>query len=197
MKHLIILILAVLPYNSWERSSYDKLELNDFRRYSLFLEEVNTDNIDYGRVNAVVFYLTNEQRVSQGLTELKYHPSLEIAAWHHSRAMAEKSFFDHVNKKDKSRREPGDRGKLAGISNPYLAENIAMHFGKPFDNYLQLGELFVEQWMNSPGHRKNILSENALQMGCGVYYDQGEWLGTQNFQWYEPVKAGPKKDGLP
>jgi uncharacterized protein YkwD len=132
---------------------------------------------------------------------------------------------------DNSRRDPSARGKLAGISNPSLAENIAEGFGLNYrpgapiypkniekgefsyssngpllenHTYISLAESLLVQWMNSPGHRSNILSKSALQMGCGVYfyrdrsfYNIFKCRATQNFQWFNRTLPGNRTDNLP
>ena len=67
--------------------------------------------------------------------------------------------------------------------------------GKAIQNhtYISLAKYVVDLWMNSEGHRKNILNPNALQLGCGnfFYREKGvnipKFMSTQNFQLYEEV----------
>ena len=51
--------------------------------------------------------------------------------------------------------------------------------------------------MESPGHKANILSEKALQMGCGVYLDGKKAYATQVFQWFTEIQYQDAKDKLP
>lgn len=51
--------------------------------------------------------------------------------------------------------------------------------------------------MNSSGHKANILSEKALQMGCGVYLAGDKAYATQVFQWFSEIDLGKAKDELP
>jgi uncharacterized protein YkwD len=171
--------------------------------------------------------VTNEERLKRQLPALAHHPALELAAQLHSRAMVEGRFFSHQNGRDAARRQPADRAKLAGIANPRIAENIATSFAMRYQagrsvyprggrgrfsytpdgelieahSYLSLAEAVVTQWMQSPGHRANILSEKGLQLGCGVWFLwEGSWpkfIATQKFQWFEPVKDGPAGDRWP
>ncbi len=183
--------------------------------------------IDYPRLDAAIFYVTNEIRIKNNLKPLTYSPELEISAWNHARSMVKGNFFSHYNKAEKKRYSPDQRGALAGISNPHLAENIADTFGirydpgarvyildkekgifsyeadgKPIPNhtYLSFAESVLEIWMNSPGHRANILSKDALQMGCGAYYYEDDnfyhiarFKAVQNFQWYEKIIPSHEK----
>jgi uncharacterized protein YkwD len=198
---------------------YYSYTLNDFRKAKPFLEEINTSGPDLSRLNAVIFYITNEERSKKKLKILAYEGKLEESAALHSKSMVDQHFFDHTNKKSKKLRTPNDRAKYVGIKNPFLAENIMETFvlrytpGKPVypgekgvfsykaggepigpHTYLSLGEALVEGWMNSPGHRKNILSPDAVQLGCGtaVYYKKDfnnmpTVMATQNFQLYVTV----------
>ena len=82
--------------------------------------------------------------------------------------MIDRNFFDHYNPDSAS---PFDRMKAAGIRYTMAAENIAAGYPSP--------ESVVEGWMNSPGHRANILSGNkylgvglALGGGYGYYWTQ-------------------------
>lgn len=132
-------------------------------------------------------------------------------AWNHSISMAKNDFFDHFNKKEKKRRSPENRAKLAGIVNPKLGENISAIGGRSFGSYLALADHLVQGWIDSPSHRKTLYSKNALQLGCGVYYfnglwqknravykqGNGFWLATQNFQLFTKVKSTTSKDKGP
>jgi uncharacterized protein YkwD len=139
--------------------------------------------------------------------------------------MVKQGFFDHTNPKSKQFKTPDDRARFVGIVNPFIAENIIQSFIlnykagdylytpakgvfirqsetipiKPH-TYLSLAESLLKDWMNSPGHRSNILSKSALQFGCGTavfikkdFNDMPSILATQNFQFFELVKTEKKK----
>ena len=183
----------------WSSEDYSKWTHDTFRKYPHFHDTFSTDDPDYLLLNAAVFYLTNEQRVKYGIYPLPYHESLEIAAYNHSLKMATGNFFSHSNNLDNSRRSTSDRGKLAGISNPHLAENIAYNYVNSNDSYLEVAAKLIDQWMNSSGHRSNILSTKGKQMGAGTFYQDGRIYGTQNFQWFENIRLNSygSEDQLP
>lgn len=195
----------------WDDKYYTSLTDDTFRDFKLFKQPINLKKIDYKTLNAAVFFVSNEARLEQGLQPLAYNPNLEIMAWNHSRSMGEKDFFDHVNVKDKKRKEPKDRARLAGISNPVIAENISSAGGYRFSSYLELADHIIDGWIDSPPHRKTLYGKDALQLGCGVYYytglwqknralykqGSGFWLATQNFQLYETIKSTEAKDKGP
>jgi uncharacterized protein YkwD len=167
-----------------------------------------------------LFYLTNEIRQKKGLSVLEYNPLLEESATIHSESMVKHHYFSHENHKSRSLRTPDDRAKSVGITNPHMAENIIEGFVleykagisvypggpgifrlKPEDDpieahtYLSLGEVLLDDWMNSPNHRHNILVPQALELGCGTaFYSNKDFnymptvIATQNFQLYEPSK---------
>lgn len=185
----------------WTTADYEKWNHSTFRQDSRFSQSINLSSIDYPLLDAAIFYLTNEQRAQNSLAPLRYHPRVEIAAFNHSYKMATLDFFSHSNYIDSTRQSTSDRGKLAGISNPSFAENIAYNYSSNMGDvsYLSVAEKLIDQWMNSPGHKANILSTTGRQMGCGAYYLEGRFYGTQCFQWFNDVveTAEPPKDKAP
>ncbi len=193
----LVYILLFVPQlftgqNTSQSHDYYSLTLDNFRDEPDFLETIDPEKIDLKRVNALAFFLTNEQRAKKRLPLLEYHPLLEEAAEIHSKEMVRLDFFDHINKKNKALREPPDRARAVGVANPYMAENIIESFvldykantkvftgspgvfmlkqgGEPIPprTYLALGESMIGDWMNSPMHRENILHKKAEQLGCG------------------------------
>lgn len=147
-------------------------------------------NVDHEVLSAVVLRETNKQRVANKLAKLLHLPKLDDAAKLHAVAMNRDKFFAHENPNDASLREPIDRVKRVGLDPKLVAENLATQFGiryesgKPafvLDNgmvsdqpngrpipphtYASFGKVLVEQWMNSPPHRHDILLPDAKYMG--------------------------------
>ena len=104
-----------------------------------------------------VIDLVNEERANVGLPELKEDKRLDAVAQGHSEDMAENDFFDHTNLQGKS---PFDRLSDNNIRFMAAGENIAWGHTSP--------EEVVEGWMESTGHRENILSENFGKIGVGI-----------------------------
>lgn len=139
-------------------------------------------------LHAALFHLTNLERKKKKLPYLEYHPKLEAAAVLHSNQMIELNFFSHVNTKNKGLKNPEDRGKRVGIQNPFLAENIAETYANNSLTVLDLAQEVITMWMNSAGHKANILSRDGVELGCGCAAEQnGKLLCTQNFQWYQKI----------
>lgn len=71
--------------------------------------------------------------------------------------MIKRGFFDHVNPDGLG---PDGRADAAGISYYMISENISAGDAAP--------EVIMDGWMNSPGHRFNILDPEATRLGVGV-----------------------------
>jgi uncharacterized YkwD family protein len=112
--------------------------------------------------------LTNQERAKNGLPALKVDLTLSKMAREKSRDMSANGYFSHTSPTYGS---PFDMMKKYGISYRYAGENIAMGQRTP--------EEVVKAWMNSEGHRKNILSANFNYIGVG-YVSQGNYW-TQEF----------------
>ena len=217
-----ILLIAVLSSNiGYGQEDLYQYTNDNFRSAKVFNDTVDLSNPDPKILNAAIFYLTNETRLKNDKTELKYNPLLEKSATLHSDNMVKYNFFDHFNPRSKKLHDPNDRARFVGIYNPYLAENIAKGFvldyisdspvypagrgiflktpnGKPIRTrtYLEVAETLMDAWMHSPHHRANILSRNAVQLGCGTtiyilndFNDMPAVMATQNFQLYEPIRS--------
>lgn len=112
--------------------------------------------------------LTNQERAKNGLAALKVDLTLSKMAHEKSRDMSANGYFSHTSPTYGS---PFDMMKQYGITYSYAGENIAMGQRTP--------EEVVNAWMNSEGHRKNILSPNFTHIGVG-YVSQGNYW-TQEF----------------
>jgi uncharacterized protein YkwD len=118
---------------------------------------------------AEVLSLVNDQRAKAGCAPLKDDPRLDALAGSFSDEMAARGFFDHT---DPDGRTPWDRAKAAGITD-LGGENIARGQADP--------QAVMDAWMNSPGHRANILDCDFKTLGVGVHYGPGGPWWTQDF----------------
>ncbi|MFF7731612.1 CAP domain-containing protein [Streptomyces sp. NPDC007984] len=109
-----------------------------------------------GTVAAVV-ELTNRERTRHGLTPLSADPSLTSAAQAHSADMVARAFYAHTAPDGG---QPWDRAAAAGSTRRSIGENIACGQRSPAG--------VVEGWMNSPGHRANILKPGFTHIGVGL-----------------------------
>ncbi len=100
--------------------------------------------------------LVNEQRSAAGCSDLRNDGAIARASRGHSADMAENGYFDHTSQDGRS---PFDRMRAAGYADG-SGENIAA--GQPD------AAAVVASWMDSPGHRANILSCENKASGVGV-----------------------------
>jgi uncharacterized protein YkwD len=113
-----------------------------------------------------VLQLTNQERAKAGLPALKANTELNYAADKYAELMAQRNYFSHTGP-DGSK--PWDRAKVVGFEAQTMGENIAAGQKTPQE--------VVQAWMNSPGHRANILNPRYTQLGTG--FDKNFWV--QNF----------------
>ncbi len=129
----------------------------------------NTSNKYDSSFASQVLKLVNAERVKGGLQELTMSPALTAPA--NKRAQEIKTQFSHT-------RPNGTQWSTVldeyGVSVRTAGENLAYGYNTP--------EAVVEGWMNSPGHRANIMNGNFNQIGIGVYTDSnGTVYCTQLF----------------
>ncbi|MGW0659048.1 CAP domain-containing protein [Streptodolium elevatio] len=117
-----------------------------------------------------VVRLANVERAKNGCGPLSEDPELKAAALGHSQDMAARDYFSHTGQDGRS---AGDRITAAGYSWSTWGENIARGQQTP--------ESVMEAWMNSPGHRANILNCSFKDLGVGVHIASGGPWWTQNF----------------
>ncbi|WP_255170474.1 CAP domain-containing protein [Natrononativus amylolyticus] len=119
----------------------------------------------------------NEVRADHGLEALAFDDDLADVARAHSEDMADRDYFSHTTPEGET---VGDRYAAAGISCQAWGENI-LYNGHGEESPAVIAERSVAQWMDSDGHRENILSERWDSEGIGVAIDDGELYATQNF----------------
>ena len=110
--------------------------------------------------------LINERRAANGLEPLTISSDLSVKARIKSQDMKENRYFDHNSPTYGS---PFELMKSLGITYRTAGENIAMGY--------RTAEAVVNAWMNSPGHRANILSASYDSFGIG--HVDGYWT-----QWF-------------
>jgi len=115
-----------------------------------------------------VVELTNQERAKNGLKPLALDTALSKVAREKSRDMQNKGYFSHTSPTYGS---PFDMMKKFGITYRSAGENIAM--GQPTP------EAVVKAWMNSAGHRANILNSSYTHIGVGHIASGNYW--TQMF----------------
>jgi uncharacterized protein YkwD len=118
-----------------------------------------------------VIALTNEHRTANGCGGLAENSALRTAARGHSSDMAA---HDQMTHQGTNGSDPGDRITQSGYPATKWAENVA--FGQPSPKEV------VDAWMQSPGHRANILDCGLSEIGVGhVVNPEGVPYWTQDF----------------
>jgi uncharacterized protein YkwD len=114
--------------------------------------------------------LTNQARAQQGLPSLSCDAQMIAAARNHSQDMCNQGYFSHTGR-DGS--QPWDRMRREGVQFRTAGENIAL--GQRDANQVH------NSWMNSAGHRRNILGNAWGRIGVGYVACNGRPLWTQVF----------------
>ncbi len=112
-----------------------------------------------------VLTLTNQERTSRGLNALQHDSEAELAAKVHCEDMLGRNFFDHFTPEGWS---PNDRLVMTGGSG-FVASGENVAFGQPNPAAV------VKAWMDSPGHRANILYPDFTHLGVGVAEATPHW----------------------
>ena len=119
---------------------------------------IETDNeSDFDDWGYEVLNLVNEERAKYNVAPLKWDDSLAALAESHCEDMIDRNFFAHNTPDGQT---PFDRMKAAGISYSSAGENIAAGQSSPKN--------VMDSWMNSPGHRNNILNPDFEYIGVGL-----------------------------
>jgi len=130
-------------------------------------------NYTEAEVEELIIVLVNDERQQFSLSTLSEDPLLTGLAWEHSISMVENNFFGHE-------RYPGERplsyGQPCGT---VRGENLAkiptrQYIPGPYLSLQEVCELAVSGWMDSPGHRANILESRYTETGVGVSFSD-EW----------------------
>ncbi|OPF78890.1 stress protein [Streptomyces antioxidans] len=117
------------------------------------------------RLASEVIALTNTHRAAARLAPLAPDPRLTAAAQAHSDDMVARDFYSHTGPEG---HQPWDRARAAGATHRGIGENIACGQRSP--------EEVVRGWMDSPGHRANILKPDFTHIGVG--HATGSRAGT-------------------
>lgn len=122
-----------------------------------------------------VTILTSKERTSRGLKALTVNDRLQAMAEAKAKDILAQQYFDHVSPDGRSM---VNLAKDAGYSYTLIGENLALgNFGN--------SAALVRGWMNSPGHRANILQTKFAEIGIatvtGTYKGRVVWVGVQEF----------------
>lgn len=140
--------------------------------YSLTMEAPVATSAASTAFTSEVLRLTNLFRQQNGLQPLTLNSQLTAAAQTHSQNMGNLDFFSHTGADGSS---SGQRVSASGYRWSAVGENIAAGYATP--------DAVVNGWINSPGHRANILNANYRDIGIGYFYLAND-TGRVNWQTY-------------
>lgn len=146
--------------------------LSDYDNY-VFRLGISVNDTSMAGESMVVFHLTNAFRHYHGLKILEWSDAAAKAAELHSQDMADQDYFDHTSADG---RTPWQRMTEQNISYGSAAENIDGGYGS--------GILAYNGWVNSSGHRRNMLSVSMRYLGVGFGYNSRssyKFYATQDF----------------
>ena len=128
------------------------------------------------QVESLIYQKVNEERAKAGLEALSYNTTMEKYARIKSQDMGDNNYFSH---EDLRGNLITTQMKNDGVTYRAWGENIAYIGG--VSDPSALAEKFMTNWMNSSGHRANILSSNFSSIGVGVYKIGNKVYATQEF----------------
>jgi uncharacterized protein YkwD len=204
-------------------SDHYRMTFSDFLKSEAAQRPIDLQAVDHALIEAAILHETNRVRAEHQLPALAHDPKLAAAARMHGDDMVAGDFFAHENPDDAAKREPIDRVKRHAYDPRYVAENIATAFairyeagkayypvpggisysqrGKPIEphTHASFAKDLVQRWMDSPGHRANILAKEPTQLGAGIAVkpakDEEELTtlyAVQNFG--APMRPSPARD---
>lgn len=136
----------------------------------------NVDTNFMASVEKAIYNKVNEERAKVGAKELTYNDTMQKYARIKSKDMGDNNYFSHEDLKGNL---ITTQMKNDGVSYKAWGENIAYIGGNASAD--SLAEQFMNNWMNSSGHRANILSTNFSSIGIGVYKIGDKVYATQEF----------------
>ena len=147
----------------------------------------NASAVDEAETERLIHEAINDERTAEGVDPLERDDELRRVAREHSADMIDQGYVGHESPGGVT---PADRLADAGCSAG--GENVAQSwFGQPVDvdgerfvadDEQELADHLVERWMDSPGHRENVLRESFAESGVGVVITEDNRVyATQKF----------------
>lgn len=137
------------------------------------------ERVDAAAASGQVVQLTNGFRRANGLDAVTPNRALAESAQRFAEYMADTDRYGH----EADGRRPADRALAAGYEYCAVAENIAFQFSSAGFATEELARRVVEGWEQSPGHRRNMLLPNVVDIGVGVARSDRtrRWYAVQLF----------------
>ena len=170
------IILFIFVLGGWAFSQYFDDSLNS-KTYKVFssIKAIGTIKEELGIVSTDIIEETNKQRVLEGLPPLSTNDKLNQSSGIKVEDMILLQYFEHNSPNGDG---VSDLGTKVGYQYVVMGENLAL------GNFSNAKDI-VDAWMNSPGHRANILSSKYQEIGVSVKYAKYEgknvWFAVQHF----------------
>lgn len=142
--------------------------------------------LDLERVEELVVEKTNEARLEHDESTLEADSGLAAVARAHSVDMVERDYFNHTSPEGDG---PLDRVQDSDVDCTGVGENLgqaywerefAVNYGEEYvETNEELADALVKQWLNSPGHRDNLLHPDFTRIGVGLEVDGDLVVATQ------------------
>lgn len=158
-----------------EEEIYEKINSDTLPEPLIVSNTLLSDSQDVNLDSSKVIEETNKRREENNLPELKINEKLNLSAEKKLKDMFKNNYFEHVSPNGVS---ISDLGDSAGYEYIIIGENLAMG---NFKNE----EALLDAWINSPGHRANILNSKYTEIGVSVemgeYNGKQTWIAVQHF----------------
>lgn len=206
---MILTFPSVLWGQSWSEKDYDRYSIEQFFKLESIYQPIDFDQIDRPLLHAAIFYVTNEMRQKRRLPLFKHLPAAEKVARDHADDMVNYDFYSHYSKVP-GKKMLTDRMKIEGLDPICYAENISSSNGLQYEygrkvnppspngtftyvtrsnreeivphTYISFARSVLILWMNSRGHKNNIISTCYQYLGCGAaYYGDDTFYNMPNF----------------
>ncbi|MFA7385831.1 MAG: CAP domain-containing protein [Candidatus Paceibacterota bacterium] len=136
---------------------------------------INTEEIYFPLEISETINITNKHRQENGLPPLKENSKLNSSALIKNEDMCQNQYFEHDSLSNEG---VGDLAKKTGYDFIFIGENLALGGFKSEEDLLS-------SWMNSQGHRENILSKNYSEVGISLlrcnFENKNVWLAVSHF----------------
>lgn len=126
---------------------------------------------DLEAVRAEMLARVNAARRAAGLAPLRRSLDLDLAAQAHARDLLERGYYSHRSPEGST---PASRARATGYPSSRVSENLHERTGPV--------ELIVKDWLNSPGHRSNIMDPDATELGVGLALGPGHGLDPGGYR---------------
>jgi uncharacterized protein YkwD len=211
----LILISLSSTAQTWTSDSYSSYDETSFYRIESLYSAIDFNHVNVPLLQAAIFFVTNEERRKANLSPFEFRSEVERAAAGHAQDMVKYGFYSHTSK-IRIKRTVLDRFHLEGINPKFYGENICSTYGLQYQTgrkvnpprpsgeftyafttkkevilphtYLSFAKGVVKLWMDSPGHRQNILNPDFKTLGCGAqiyrektFYNMPYFMVVQNF----------------